>query len=151
MARKRRGERRRQILELVAIAGHDGVTNQELAQLMDSTASTISGATSQLHSNGQISRLADHRDGRAVYVLPSYVNGRRLYRSAHERAIGQKGELTDKVRPVTADEARQALADAVSHRETKRDYSAEYESMQKVWREGFAAGWAAAMSQDGAP
>lgn len=56
-----------------------------------------SGALSRLHANGSISRLSEHRDGCAVYVLPEWVEERRV----EARRMPRQGLLDDMARMLT--------------------------------------------------
>ena len=64
----------------VADAGFDGLTGNELCRIMDWNTGQSSGALSNLHGGGFLSRLKERRNKSGVYVLPSLVMGRETER-----------------------------------------------------------------------
>ena len=63
----------RETLALLAASCAEGLTWKELSEATGWHHGTASGALSVLHKTGLIKRLAQHRDGSAIYVMPAWV------------------------------------------------------------------------------
>jgi DNA-binding transcriptional ArsR family regulator len=63
-------------LELLAATGSDGITWAEMSAATGQHHGTVSGALSNLHKAGLITRLTERRGGSQIYVLPEHVSGR---------------------------------------------------------------------------
>ncbi len=61
------------LLTMLASAARRGVTVAEARDVMTQHHGSISGALSNMHKVGVISRLAETRNGCKVYVLPEHV------------------------------------------------------------------------------
>jgi hypothetical protein len=72
--------RQMQAYRAVSDAGYDGLTGNELCQLMDWNTGQSSGALSNLHGEGYLSRLKERRNKSGVYVLPILVMERETER-----------------------------------------------------------------------
>lgn len=68
------------IIEALEQLGHDGATAAEVHELLGNPMGTISGQLSSGAQRGKLVRLVERRDGKSVYVLPKYANGREAYR-----------------------------------------------------------------------
>ena len=139
-----KAHRQREFYELLNLAGHDGLTNRELAEMCGKTASSTSGTTSLMNQRGLIVRLSnDHnRDGNAVYVLPKYQNGRDLYRSPADRAKAAGVQLgTDPTPSHRETKAEPKQDEAVAVLPPEMGFPAE--EYKRAWKDGFEAGWRA--------
>jgi hypothetical protein len=65
-----------QIVSALRAAGSRGVTVGEMRERSIDHHGTVSGALSNLHKSGSISRLVERRNKCAIYVLPEHVDGR---------------------------------------------------------------------------
>lgn len=63
-------------LTLVKQKGPLGLTWKELGDLTGWHHGQASGALSNLHRTGDLTRLKQRRNGCGIYVVPAYVNGR---------------------------------------------------------------------------
>lgn len=66
------------VLILLAALGEQGQTSKDLARHFGWHHGSASGVLSRLHLKKEVVRLAERRDGAHIYVLPAYVNERRV-------------------------------------------------------------------------
>lgn len=82
-SKRTRETRQQQILRLLSVVGHDGLTRYELAKLMGTESSAICAAVLALLDIGAVVELADCRTnptGHAacILILPCWLDGRPL-------------------------------------------------------------------------
>jgi hypothetical protein len=64
------------VFRLVTAAGPHGITSREAEARLNLGHGTVSGALSNLHRSGTITRLRERRDRHGVYVLPEHTQDR---------------------------------------------------------------------------
>ena len=81
-----------EILDLLTQAGERGVTWYEVSEITGHHHGTVSGNLSNMHREGQVTRLSEKRGRSKVYVLPQHRAGRATERQGRQQVCGNCGE-----------------------------------------------------------
>lgn len=86
-------KRQTQTMHFLEIVKHHGVTWKELGDHFSQHHGSASGVLSVLHLKGHIVRLNESRNGCKIYVLPTYVQGRKVEERRVRRCPHCRGVL----------------------------------------------------------
>ena len=96
-------DRQKRVMFYLIMYDVKGLTWKELSTITNWHHGTASGTLSILHKAGKISRLVERRNGCKIYVLPEYVEGRKV--EPHGGKRSSRFELIREIRAFANDYA----------------------------------------------